>query len=602
MLCVLALAVACQRDYGAVTLNMHVASMTGDDKMAVNNNLTYWTAGDSVWVNGLPYPVSTAGSYSITVASSNTGYRAVSPASIMSGGSTINLPSVYHYRTNSSGNQLLDLPLAAVSDGNSLLFNHLTGAIMVKLRNDTTIALTIDHVTISSNGYAISGSRTINFNDLTSITAARGGTGEDRTVTMYFDRQELTLSPNASAYIMLPVAAVGDTNKFTIKVSSHYQGNRIIFSKTQNSASSFSCNTLGHATMALNRTIARTVRMFDYEGSGANITYLINNKEEFKLMVTAINSGWTHEGNGYSTFKYRITNPIDFGGDTIETIRHYRGASFDGDNNSLSNLKIKGEGKSCALFDTIYSDNNTVIIELLLNNITLISNGDENTRLISPIIGYSSGANTYSNCTVNSINIIINNSPTGDIYFGGIVAATGSAISFNNCHFNSNVTLSSNGKLYYGGMLGAMVSTNNVNCSITSCSDIDTNHIQLTANGDIYAGGLIGEAKKLMNTIEDQTSLLKITINSNRKIIAGGLVGLLDINTSNIFTTTNSITTTGYISFTGTPTQCLIGTIYGKGKRYNLRNNREYTTTLIIPNPDNPNNIYTGNPTSQTYP
>ena len=601
MLSILLLSTACQRDNGAVMLNINVAPMAGSDKMVVTGKTACWTAGDSVWVNGLPYPVNTAGGYSITVAYDQNGYRAVSPASIVNGGTTINLPAKYHYRTNNSGDQLLSLPLAAYSDGNNLLFKHLTGALVVKLRNDTSINLTIDHVTIRSNGYAISGARTINFNDIAASTTARDGNGNDTSVTMYFDRQEVTLTPNETVYVMIPVAAVGDANKFTIEVSTHNQGERIVFRRTQDSTHIFSCNTFGYATMALSKPALRQSNLFTHEGSGSLRTWQITNEEEFKLMVTAINSGWTFEGNKYSTFRYRITNPIDFGGDTIETIRHYRGASFNGGSNPLSNLKIISDKTCCALFDTITDDNRTSISGILLNNITLISDGRESNRFISPIIGHSSGQNSYSNCTINKFNTIIKNSPSGNIYFGGIVAATGSSISFNNCHFNGDVTLSSNGKIYYGGLLGAMLSTNPANCTITSCSNTDTNRVQLTATGNIYAGGLIGEAKKYSNTITNQTCLIKISLetNSNYTIYAGGLIGYLNSTSSNI-NMVSPISIAGYITYIGNPRTCYIGTIFGLGKisgQYGFQGQTSYDiSNFTYPSPDTSNNIYTGDP------
>lgn len=599
MLSIILLSTACQRDHGAITLTMNVPALAGGDKMSVTGNTACWTAGDSVWVNGLPYPVNTAGGYSITVAYDNNGYRAVSPASIVDGSTAINLPSAYHYRTNNSGDQLLNLPLAAFSDGNNLLFNHLTGALMVKLRNDTSINLTIDHVAIRSNGYAISGARTINFNDIAASTVARGGTGDDLSVTMYFDQQEITLTPNQTVYVMIPVAAVGDTNKFTIEVSSHNQGNRLIFRNTQNTAQSFSCNTLGHATMALARPLNGQMNLFDLEGTGSSQTCKITNKEEFKLMVTAINSGWTNRGYGYNTFSYRITNPIDFGGDTVETIRHYRGASFNGDSNLLSNLKIISDKTCCALFDTITNDYTTSFSNLILSDITLISNGTESNRYISPLIGYSSGSMTYSSCTVNNINITFDNTPSGNIYFGGIVAATGTAISFNNCHFNGDVTLSSNGRIYYGGMLGAMVSSDPANCTITSCSNTDTNRVQLTATGNIYAGGLIGEAKKYRNTITNQTSLIKLSLVTNSTIYAGGLIGYLSTTSGNIIMG-SPIAIAGYITFLSNPRTCYIGTIYGRGissGRYGFQGQTSYDiSNFTYPNSDPSNNIYTGDP------
>ena len=381
------LALGCQRNEGFTTLTIGVEPMGGGDKMTVNDAIANWTSGDEVWVNGTPYPVSTAGGthVTVTVGTNNDGYNAIFPASIVSDhGSTITLPSEYQYRTDSYGNQILDLPLAATSENTTLLFQHLTGALVVKLRNDTTIALTVDRVTVSSNVYAISGSRPMNFGDFSATMAARSGSGNDRKVSLLFDEQEVALAAGQSCYVMIPVAAVGTSNRFTIEVRTHYQGTRLDARRTQSDSSAMSSNILAYATMSLHNFLP-PIAIFD--PSGSYNTYNISSAKDFKNLVTAINQGWTYGGYPYSSFSYQITNNIDMTGDTIAPITGFTGASFNGGNYIISNLTISSSTGYCALFN---STNNTTISNINLQGVKLISNGNPDTLKISPIIGHLS--------------------------------------------------------------------------------------------------------------------------------------------------------------------------------------------------------------------
>lgn len=590
------LALGCQRNEGSTTLTIGVEPMGGGDKMTVNDAIANWTAGDEVWVNGTPYPVSTAGGTHVTVETSNNGYSAIFPASIVSSdGSTITLPDEYQYRTDSYGNQILDLPLATTSENTTLLFSHLTGALVVKLRNDTTIALTVDTVTVSSNGYAISGSRPMNFGNLATTMAARSGSGSDRKVSLLFDEQEVSLAAGQSCYVMIPVAAVGDTNKFTIEVSTHYQGTRLDSRRTQSNPSAMNCSILAYATMSLHNFLP-PIAIFD--PSGGYNTYNISSAKDFKNLVTAINQGWTFGGYPYSSFSYQITNNIDMAGDTIEPITGFTGASFDGGNDTISNLTISSSTGYCALFDIISSSYSTTVANVKLQGLKLISNGNPATLKISPFIGHVSGANTFNNCNATVSSVIINGNPSGDIYFGGIAATASANTSFYNCSFHGNINISSHWNLYYGGILGATTSTSSPKIKIESCSDIDTNNIQLTATSIIYAGGVIGEAKKATDSIINQKCLIKIFVNSSNRFNVGGMIGNLTFSGSGM--TLRNGTVAGKMVYTDTPYTSYLGTIYGNGNlkgRYNF--NSSHYNIIELDYPLSSGNVSVGDPTGR---
>lgn len=593
MLCILLLAAACHRDEGAVTLTMSVESLSGGGKMTLNDNVSSWDTGDSVWVNDTAYAVSTdGGSTSVTVPYSDNGYRAVFPARIArNGGNEIVLPAEYHYRTNANG-QLLDMPLVAASENSILLFKHITAALMVKLRNDNGYSLSMDSIIVRSNRYALSGTR-----DTASARTPQLGAGNNLSVSLCFDRQELTLNSGDSAYVMIPVAAVDSDNHFTITVRSHHEGTRYTAQKTQSKGGSLSSNTLAYATMALDGTQSASP-LFDQAQN--QYIYYIYTAEDFKNMVTAINSNWNFQATPYSSASFQIMNDIDMSGITIEPITGYTGSSFDGNNKTISNLTISSNSEICALIDTLKFG--STLSALNLQGVRLISNGPSNTRKISPLTGHVVSEHGFSNFTISLANLTINDNPSGDIFFGGIVATTNTAISFSNCHFSGDVTISSNGKLYYGGILGATTTNNNLKLSITSCSNTDTIHAHLTASGFLYAGGLIGDAKVLQNTIDNQTCLVNFSL-SGIRIYSGGLIGNLT-NTNTVLcslTIKNAIKVAGIISFNTTPNYCYIGTLYGSGKpfsQYGISRNINYDASeMTIPANNVPNsNIHTGNP------
>ena len=590
MLCTLLLAAACHRDEGAVTLTMSVESMSGGGKMTLNDNVSSWDTGDSVWVNGTAYAVSTdGGSTSVTVPYSGNGYRAIFPARIArNGGNEIVLPAEYHYRTNAGG-QMIDMPLMAASESSTLLFKHITGALMVKLRNDNSFSLSMDRIIVSSDRYALSGTR-----DTATANAPRTGTGNELNVSLCFDRQELTLNSGDSAYVMIPVAAVDSDNHFTITVRSHHEGTRYTAEKTQSSGGSLSSNTLAHATMALDGTQIVSP-LFKKIGS----YYHIHTSEDFKNMVTAINSNWTFNNIPYSAAYYQIKRNIDMSGVTIEPITGYTGAYFNGNDSTISNLTIASNNDICALFSSISTGTN--IQSIKLQGVRLISNGNADTRKISPLIGHLNNGNRLTDISISVSEVSINGTHNGDIYFGGMVATCSDSIRLTNCHFIGNVTLSSNGKLYYGGMLGASTNDNQSRkLTIISCSNAQTNYANLTSTGFLYAGGIVGDSKKLSNNIGKDTCLINFTLNSDTRIYAGGLIGILSTSTSDIILPSgNYVRIAGIISYTGSPSYVYIGTIYGKGRSAGYTNNiigRYDISNLSIPTNNPSNNIYSNDP------
>lgn len=576
-------ATACRHEAGDSVLELRAESF-GGTKMSVADIYAEWSAGDSVWVNGNTSAVSFSGGKAQILVPHATNYNAVFPASIMTGNNRVTLPSTYHYATDANGKQLLDLPMIASSDGNGLYFYHLTGALIVKYVNRRSQTVTVDRVTVSSNEFALCGERTISFGD----TAQAPSTVGDRSVTIYFDRQVTTLASGDTLAVMIPVAPVGDSNKFTVEVSSHVAGNRYTVSNTQSSANAFPRNALGYAYMSVENG-SRATALFQETGDDGNKTMNIYTASEFKLMQTAINGGWTLDGFRYSTFSYSIEADIDMSGIEIAPIHGFTGTTFNGNNHTISNLTITSNSECCALFDTI---TRTSISLLSIRNVVLSSNGNNPTRYISPIIGRLSTTNTVTNCTVSVANI--NTSSANTIYYGGVAAVNGSSAAITNCEIATNCAMSSSNSIYFGGIIGQTDA--NVSCSTSRV----LNKVELTSQGNIYVGGLFGNGKTKSHTVV--TIICSDTINTltgSGNIYAGGLVGYFNNNTSNL--SGKNCTISGNINASTNGTNILyIGKIYGYGKlagRYGIGNNYNASNLII---PTNGGLIISGDPTG-TY-
>lgn len=584
---------ACRHDEGDSVLELSAESF-GGTKMSVEDIHAEWCDGDSVWVNGDTLAITLSGGRAQTLVPHATSYNAVFPASIVTGNNRVTLPSEYHYATDGNGKQLLDLPMIATSTGERLFFYHLTGALIVKYVNHRSQAVTVDRMTVSSNNFALCGERTITFGDTAQAPSTVGG----RCVTIYFDRQPTTVASGDTLAVMIPVAPVGATNQFTVEVSSHVAGNRYTVSNTQQTPTQFVRNALGYAYMTVENS-SRPTALFQESGSAGNKTMHITTANEFKLMQEAINNGWTLDGYGYSTFQYSIEGNIDMSGIEINPIHGFTGTSFtgntsNGDNPIISNLTIRSSTEYCALFDIISSSS---ISNISLSNVKLISEGNNAIRYISPFIGSSSGTHTYSYLTVDGISVTINGSPSGNIFFGGIAATSGSTTTFEYCRFDGDVTLHSNAILYYGGILGYLTNEQTPDFTFSYCSNNDTIHALLDANSTLYAGGVAGYTRKANVRISGQHSLINISGSTRTTFYAGGLIARLDNQTSAL-DLSNTPVVAGTISYSTTPSSAYIGTIYGQGKRNNLYNLSTYNT-LGISIPTNSGNIHTGDPSYQ---
>ena len=572
---------ACGHDEGDTMLRLAHERLGDNTKMSIDGIVAEWSEGDTLWVNGATYAVSVDDDRARTLVPHAESYNALFPASIVTSSTSVTLPSEYHYTTDADGRQQLDLPMIATTNGTSLFFYHLTGALVVKYVNHKSEAVTVDRVTVSSGSYALCGTRTISFGDTTQTPTA----GSD-SVTVYFDRQATTLAAGDTLSVMVPVAPVGSDNIFTVTVSSHIDGNRYTVSNTQQSGHPLPRNALGYSYMVVDNSITNYA-LFRVTGNGAGRTMHISTALDFMLMQTAINNGWVTDGIRYSTLSYSIDADIDMSQIEIAPISGFTGSSFNGNGHTVDNLTIRSTSACCALFDTIRTSG-TPIANIRLTNMRLESLGTETTRYISPLISRISVACTLSHCETSVTSIQTTSAST--IYYGGIAAYVAGDPTINNCTSTTRCSLTSAGTLYFGGYVGR--TENNVSCN--SCSA--HNNVALNSTNNIFAGGLIGDGKNKSHYVNSVTCTDTIDATTNTgNIYCGGLVGYLKKSTSNI--NGRDCTISGNISVNTNGTDTLyVGTLYGYGRRSGLYSGIVYdATNLTIP--PSSGNINSGDPT-----
>lgn len=235
-----------------------VAEGFGGSKAAVQGERSYWVDGEMVSINGTDYRVNVAdgNAYANDVEEAGS-YYALYPNTLASDGATssanvtVNIPSVYVYRT-AGGRQALDLPMAAYGTSNErLVFKHLTAAITVQVVNDFGIDLSVDSIVVTSNEYQISGSRTITLGNDISVDTLTTATAADRRVVVRFNGgTELKVNSGTTAEVQVPVLPVGRRNKFTITVATHNADDaamKYTFNRTQGSGGALLRAQLGYA-------------------------------------------------------------------------------------------------------------------------------------------------------------------------------------------------------------------------------------------------------------------------------------------------------------------------------------------------------------------
>ncbi|MBR4506835.1 MAG: hypothetical protein IKP21_08690 [Bacteroidales bacterium] len=514
----------CNKDDSGL-LEVFAESFGSDTKLVVNNRIASWQDGDEICINGTTAAIRRQLSQGDTHAyipstAASAVNRAVFPASLCSSitgdNITIALPSEYRYRT-AGGLQVLEVPMAAASAEESPLhFRHLTGALNIRIRGRNEPVI-LESVTISSDKYQLSGSWPLNFADIAGQTAHEATSDEQKSVSLKFDGTELPA--NDSLDVIIPVPSVDSDNHFTVTVKARHEGIRFVYTRSQTGDAdrSLDRNVMGYAEATLDSASKRTL----FAGKGSeNDYYQISSKEDFVLMVEAINSKWVnvYERN-YSQSYYRLTDSIDMLNTVISPITNLN-TVFDGGGYAVKNLTItsintQGSTYQCGLFASPYA----TIKNLTLDNVKLQHSGDVTTLLLSPLCAKAASC-TISNCTIRNVKVIYSGNSTYTRY-GAIVASTSANVNVTKCNVEGSLTGLDVPGLYYGGLFGEIEPSAIVN--ITNCSVVNDTLI-IGSTGLWYFGGIVGSVSNSAVYIDSSYWYGKYSISSNG-FHAGGGVG-----------------------------------------------------------------------------
>lgn len=191
---------ACQKEENGI-LTLEVEHYTSSAKVHIDDNYAVWDDDDQVKVNGNDYTVNvSSNSATITGVPEANSYYAIYPANWATGNTTLNIPGMQTYRENGNGDQIVDAPMFAYSDGNTLKFRNLGALLAVNVNNQTGSDFTVVSIDVTAQGASLCGSATIS--NYLSEEPAMSVSGHNA-VTLYCNT---TIAANGSKvfYISLP--------------------------------------------------------------------------------------------------------------------------------------------------------------------------------------------------------------------------------------------------------------------------------------------------------------------------------------------------------------------------------------------------------------
>lgn len=594
LLIITLLAVSCQKEDLSGRIQLFAEALNSS-KVVVDGRNSQWVDGELLRINNTTKTIDVSGgvaSIDNTTETVTAPFYAIYPASLCpdadltaSGTIDLTLPSTYHYQRDGSSRQILQLPMAAAAaDGNELQFKHLTAALAVSVKNQFGDDITVNEIVVESSLSQISGTRTVDFSNITSQTANDVSvTDAERKVNMVFD-EPLVVANNESKDVILPVLPVSSSNKFTVTVIATFNGKRYSFSRTQNTGGALARNEIGYVPVNMS-------------AADEHVSILVNSASDFSSLVSYIN-GLSASGN---TVRVTIDGTVNLGGASVTPI-NVQGNTLviEGTNNAvLKNMTFSGASNYYGLTYSTNAASSITINNLTLEDITLPgSNGTQ--CYIGTMCAYARGNISISNSTVKNISIGAA-SQTLRTTFGGFVGSitvnssnsTPLVAHFENCQFIQDGTLVNpsitnlDGPII-GGFIGLMLESNSKtiqltleNCNVTTSSNSNFT-LAVSINASSYFGGLIGQCNMPSITsdfsnlrITNTTCKIDFTITKTSKITAriGGFIGYY--NGSNYPATTywNGNEVSGSIRYTNTGTNNVghvVGTL-ADGSNWNGR-------------------------------
>lgn len=536
------------------------------DKVIIDGLSASWAVGDAICVNnttGIVTAVSNNSATLVTNESVNSPYYAVYPASMVAEGTdlsaggtvVVSLPDSYEYLADpSTGKQILQIPMAATSTTESLTFKHLTGALAVNVTNSFSGGVTMDIVDVEviSNSYRLNGNYTVDFTNLTSSTPVVSYVNDEKKVRMTFPTP-LTVANGSTANIMIPVAAVGNDNKFTIHVKVATPDGKIhLFMREQSITSGLSRNEVGAVPVSMEASTSNASnyihQSFLGDGTQSN-PYLISNWDDYKLFekIIGLNVSSNPHRAMYANAYYLVTNDIDATSpfNSYATGRGEFGGHFDGDNHTFNNVVVVPIANASGLYCFPMINGGTV--ENLTMNVTF---SPRHTAAPSGTLFLSGLTHKIQNGTVNNVtvNMHMDDSRTlnakGTAYIAGLAAANDCYnVTVSNCTINvPNITYSGY-HIYFGGLFSFVNANRNSNVVSLSNNVVNIGDVLLTSsnNKKLYFGGVAGQINGDNYTLTDNTititdaSLeLSGTVGTSSEFYVAGAFGYTNANRKTI--------------------------------------------------------------------
>lgn len=246
----------------------------------------------------------------------------------------------------------------------------------------------------------------------------------------------------------------------------------------------------GYTVKALEGNKYQVVALFASGTGTAGDPFVIQNAEQFKTFRDNVNAGNTFAGK-----TIELTDDIDLS--SVENwvpigtnTTPFKGV-FDGNNKTISNLKITGGGY-IGLFGYITGGAE-------IKNVRLAGADVSGSERVGGLVGQIIGNATVANCSIDAASKVTgNDSNTGGL-IGAAQCGSASTISLSSLTNYAAVTNTASSNSRAGGIIGQV--TRNANVTITNCH----NHGVLSAaNG--YAGGIVAAYQNGSLTINGCTN------------------------------------------------------------------------------------------------
>ncbi len=539
---------------------------SGIDKVIIDGLSASWAVGDAICVNNTTGTVTAVSNNSATLVTNesvNSPYYAVYPASMVAEGTdlsaggtvVVSLPDSYEYLADpSTGKQILQIPMAATSTTESLTFKHLTGALAVNVTNSFSGGVTMDIVDVAviSNSYRLNGNYTVDFTNLTSSTPVVSNVNDEKKVRMTFPTP-LTVANGSTANIMIPVAAVGNDNKFTIHVKvATPDGKAYLFMREQSITSGLSRNEVGAVPVFMEAGNSDNYIHQSFLGNGTQSNpYLISNWNDYKLFekIIGLNVSSNPHRAMYANAYYLMTNDIDATSNftSYSNGRGEFGGHFDGDNHTFNNVVVVPSGYTTTAGLYCFPMINGGTVENLTMNVTF---SPRHSTATSGTLYLSGLTHKIQNGTVNNVTVTMqmDDSRTlnakGTAYIAGLAAANDCYnVTVSNCTINvPNITYSGY-HIYFGGLFSFVNTSSHSNVVALSNNVVNLGNISLTSsnNKKLYFGGVAGQINGDNYTLTDNTititdaSLeLSGTVGTSSEFYVAGAFGYTNANRKTI--------------------------------------------------------------------